>query len=198
MPFSNETVTLAGSGIVFNNSYDAGVTDQVHTAIITAENYLQAHFTDNVVLNVAYQFDPGGPNDIASNLYFPQAVTYDQLVTALTAHATTADDKLAVAGLPTADPSNGAGFLVAAGEGQALGLFQPSGTTDVSVIINSNAGWTFGSDLVGAVEHELSEGGFGRVQELGVVGRPGFSPPDLFRFNGAGVRDYTGGGDGQL
>src|ERR1700753_1123744 len=104
MPFSSETVTLAGSGIVFNNSYDAGVTDQVHSAIITAENYLQAHFTDNVVLNVAFQYDPlGGADNVASNAFSVFPITYSQLTAALAAHATTADDRLAVAGLPAMD-----------------------------------------------------------------------------------------------
>ncbi len=196
MPISPETVTLAGSGIVFNNSYDAGVTDQVRGAIISAENYLQAHFTDHVVLNVAFQFDPEGPNDVASNAFSVFPVSYDQLTAALAAHATTADDRLAVAGLPTVDPSHGAGFQVTSGEGQALGLLQPSGTNDVTVMINANAGWTFGSDLIGAIEHEISEGGFGRFQDLGLGATHRFDPLDLFRFNTAGVRDFTGGSDG--
>ncbi|HEY3950146.1 NF038122 family metalloprotease [Phenylobacterium sp.] len=200
MPLSPESVTLAGSGIVFNNTYDVGVTDQVHTAIIAAENYLQAHFTDNVVLNVAFQFDPlGGSDNVASNAFSVYPVTYAQLTSALAAHATTADDHLAVAGLPASDPSNGAGFEIPEGEGEALGLLGPSGTNDVSVMINSNQPWTFGSDLVGAIEHELSEGGFGRIQSLGFDSSVGaFSPLDLFRFNTVGAHDFTGGSDGLL
>jgi Ca2+-binding RTX toxin-like protein len=198
MPLSSETISFAGSGIVFNNSYDAGVTDAVRTAIVSAENYLQAHFTDSLTLNVAFNYDPEGPNDIASNAFNVYPISYTQLVGALSAHATTADDRLAVAGLPAADPSNGLGFAITSGEGQALGILGPSGQTDVTVTINSLQPWTFGSDLIGAVEHELSEGGFGRNQSLGL--RPGgqFSPLDLFRFNSFGGHDYTGGADSQF
>jgi Ca2+-binding RTX toxin-like protein len=198
MPLSNETVSLAGSGIVFNNSYDDGVTSQVRGAIVTAENYLQAHFTDSVTLNVAFDYDPGGPDAVASNIFGVYPVSYSQLVAAMTAHATTADDHLAVAGLPAMDPSNGAGFQITNGEAQALGILPPSNLTDVTVMINSQQPWTFGSDLVGAVEHELTEGGFGRIQSLGLEPGGQFSPFDLFRFNTAGAHDYTGGSDNLL
>jgi Ca2+-binding RTX toxin-like protein len=198
MPLSNETVSVAGSGIVFNNTYDAGVTDPVRTAIIGAENYLQAHFTDQLTLNVTFNFDPEGPDAVASNAFSVFPVSYSQLVGALGAHATTADDRLAVAGLPAADPSNGAGFEITSGEGQALGILPASGQNDVTVMINSQQPWTFGSDLVGVVEHELSEGGFGRFQSLGLDPGGQFSPLDLFRFNGFGQHDFTGGADNRL
>ncbi|WP_293371753.1 NF038122 family metalloprotease, partial [Phenylobacterium sp.] len=195
MPLSGEAVALAGSGIVFNNTYDAGVTDQVRTSIITAENYLQAHFTDTVTVNVAFNYDPGGANDVANNIFNVYPISYNQLVAALTTHATTADDRLAVAGLPATDPSNGAGFEIVSGEAQALGILPPSGVIDDTVTINSLQPWTFGSDLVGAVEHELSEGVFGRIQELGLQPGGQFAPFDLFRFDSTGARDYTGGSD---
>jgi Ca2+-binding RTX toxin-like protein len=198
MPLNDETVSLAGSGIVFDNSYDDGVTSQVRGAIITAENYLQAHFTDSVTLNIAFDYDPGGPDAVASNVFRTYPVSYTQLVAAMTAHATTADDRLAVAGLPATDPSNGAGFQITSGEAQALGILPPTDVTDVTVIINSLEPWTFGSDLVGAVEHEITEGGFGRIESLGLEPGGQFSPFDLFRFNTAGVHDYTGGSDNLL
>jgi Ca2+-binding RTX toxin-like protein len=196
MSFASETVSFAGGGIVFNNSYDAGVTASVRSAIITAENYLQAHFTDRATVNITFDYDPMGPGQVADNLASFYAVSYAQLVAAMTAHATSADDRLAVAGLPTTDPSNGAGFAVAAGQGQALGLFGPSGQNDVVVHINSNEPWTFGSDLIGAIEHEVSEGVFGRIQSLGTFTSGRFTALDLFRFNAFGLHDFTGGGDG--
>jgi Ca2+-binding RTX toxin-like protein len=198
MPLSGETVALAGSGVVFNNTYDAGVTDAVRASIIGAENYLQAHFTDNVTLNVAFNFDPGTPGDVASNVFHTYTVSYGQVVDALTAHATTADDRLAVAGLPATDPSNGVGFEIVSGEAQALGILPPSGLTDITVTINSLQPWTFGSDLTGAIEHELSEGGFGRFETLGLGPSGRFAPFDLFRFDSTGARDFTGGSDNFL
>ncbi len=196
MSLPNETVTFAGSGIVFNNSYDEGVTAQVRASIIAAENYLQAHFTDTAVLNVSFNYDHLGPDEVASNSFIAYHVSYADLVTAMTAHATTIDDRLAVASLPLNDPSNGVGFTVASGEAQVLGLHGPSGQIDVTVNVNADQPWTFGSDLIGAVEHELSEGGFGRVQGLGLALGNRFFPFDLFRFNAFGVRDLTGGTDG--
>ncbi|HEX3363722.1 NF038122 family metalloprotease [Phenylobacterium sp.] len=195
MPLSGETIALAGSGIVFNNTYDAGVTDQVRASIVTAENYLQAHFTDNVTLNLQFDFDPSTSSNAATNLFGVHFFTYDQVVAAMTAHATTADDRLAVASLPTTDPSNGVGFEMPSGEAQALGLLPPSGIVDDTVIISSNQPWTFGSDLVGVVEHEISEGGFGRFQSLSFGANGKFTPFDLFRFDSTGARDLTGGSD---
>jgi Ca2+-binding RTX toxin-like protein len=196
MALPSETITFAGSGIVFNNTYDDGVTAQVRTAIITAENYLQAHFTDTATVNVTFNFDHmGASGDIANNAYPADTVSFAQLVAAMTAHATTADDRLAVAGLPTVDPSNGVGFAVPGGEAQALGLFGPDSTVDDTVTINADEPWNFDSDMVGTVEHELSEGVFGRVQLLGTSSSGRYTPFDFFRFNSSGEHDYTGGSD---
>jgi hypothetical protein len=51
MAFANESVTVAGSGLVFVNSYDATVSAAYKSAILTAENYLQSHFTDSITIN---------------------------------------------------------------------------------------------------------------------------------------------------
>jgi Ca2+-binding RTX toxin-like protein len=197
MTVSNETVSFAGSGIVFNNTYNLTITDPVRTAIVSAENYLQAHFTDQVTLNVTFNFEPEGRDAVASNSFAVYSVSYAQIVAALSAHATTPDDRLAVAGLPTLDPSNGVGFEITGGEGQALGLIGASGRNDVTISINSDQPWTFGSDLIGAIEHELSEGAFGRFQSLGFDLGAQYAPMDLFRFNGFGLHDFSGGADNQ-
>jgi len=198
MALSSETVTLAGSGIVFNNTYDDFVTPQVRSAILAAENYLQAHFTNPVTLNIQFTYTPLADGSGAENSFFTYPVAYADLVGAMTSHATTADDRLAVAGLPLSDPSNGLGFRITSGLGQALGLLQPStgGGPDVTVMINSGVPWNFGADLIGAVEHEITEGGFGRFQYLG-LGANYFTSLDLFRFNLAGQHDFSGGADGQ-
>jgi hypothetical protein len=197
MALPNEMITYAGSGIVFNNTYDDGVTPQVRNAIVAAENYLQAHFTDTATINVTYNYVHQGAGHVASNHFLVYDVSYAELVAGLGAHATTSDDRLAVAGLPLSDPSHGAGFVLTVGQAQALGLRGPTGQTDVTITINADQPWTFGSDLIGAVEHELTEGGFGRVQSLGVQGGPQFFALDLFRFTQGGLRDFTGGADGQ-
>ena len=198
MPISSESVTLAGSGIVFNNSYNDGVTEQVRTAIITAEHYLQAHFTDTATLNVVFNFDHLGASVFANNNFLIYNVTYGEVVGALTAHATSADDRLAIAGLPLTDPSNGQGFELTVGQAQALGLRGPSQMTDVTVNVSADQPWSFGSDLVGVIEHELTEGAFGRFQALATTSNQRFTALDLFRYDLSGQHDFTGGKDGRF
>jgi Ca2+-binding RTX toxin-like protein len=76
-----------------------------------------------------------------------------------------------------------------------LGLTSITNAADITVTLNSNLPWTFGQDAVGAIEHELSEGGFGRIQSLGIQDTK-WAFLDLFRFSVSGIRDFTGGSDG--
>ena len=198
MSLPNETVTFAGSGIVFNNSYSDGVTQQVRAAVLVAENYLQAHFTDVATVNVTFNFTHVDAGEAANNVFSTYTVTYSQLVAALTAHATTADDRLAVAGLPLIDPSNGMGFALTIGQAQVLGLGGATSDTDDTVNISSDEPWTYGSDLVGTIEHELSEGVFGRAGLLGHSASQRYTVMDLFRFTTQGQHDFTGGVDGRF
>jgi Ca2+-binding RTX toxin-like protein len=195
MTFPTESVTQAGSGLTFINSYDATVSDAYRSAILTAEHFLQSHFTNQVTISASFTLAPLSGNASAQNNFSTVNVTYAQLQSALASHATTADDQLAVAGLPTSDPSNGAGFELAEPQAVILGLFPQTNDAEVQVTLNSNLAWTFGQDAVGAIEHELTEGGFGRFGSLGVAD-PKWASMDLFRFTATGQRDYTGGSDG--
>lgn len=204
-----ETVTFAGSGMVFVNTYGAGVTDPFHTAIIYAENELQSHFTNSVTLRVSFDFgDAHG--FLAYNSFFNTIrPNYTTLTNALSTHATTADDLAAVNALPTTAPGNAhsssstTGFLVAAGMARILGLAGASSSIDDALILGNGFTWNFdpnnrsagGYDAIGAIEHEISEGGMGRVGGLGYQNNT-WAPMDLFRFTSAGQRDYTGGQDG--
>jgi Ca2+-binding RTX toxin-like protein len=196
MSLPTETVSLAGSGLVFQNWYGPGVTDAYRSAILTAENDFQSHFTNAVTVVMSFDLQSMSAGFSARNDFNVVHVSYDAYVSALTAHATTADDLTAIAGLPTSDPSHGLGFNLSAPEARILGLAQATNSIDDAVVLSANAGFTFGQDAVAAIEHEMSEGVFGRLSSLGVGGAP-FEPMDLFRFNSAGVRDYTGGADGQ-
>ena len=195
MTLATESVTLAGSGLVFINYYGAGVTDAYRGAVITAENYLQSHFTNATTVGMDFEFTPLGQNFSAENNFSSIRVGYSQFTAALAAHETTASDQLAVAGLPGNDPSGGAGFSIPNAEARILGLAQQSNNVDDTVTLNSSLGFTFGQDAVGAIEHEISEGVFGRIGSLGFQGSE-WGPMDLFRFSAAGQRDYSGGQDG--
>jgi hypothetical protein len=196
MTLPSETVSLAGSGLVFVNTYTAAVTDAYRGAILAAENVFQSHFTDAVTVNMVFDLTPLTSSFVAQNEFRNSRVSYAAFAAALAAHATTADDILAVAGLPLADPTHGLGVTLPIAQAHMLGLSPAGGSlADDTVRLNSNLAWTFGQDAVSALEHEISEGVFGRVGAAGISGG-GFSPMDLFRFTLAGVRDYTGGSDG--
>jgi len=197
MPFAPETVALNGSGLVFNNSYGTNVSAAYRTAVIAAENFFQSHFTNAVTLNMSFDFLPLS-GFTATNNWFSQTVGYTSLVTALRAHATTADDFAAIASLPGTDPSGGRGFSVANGMARILGLASPAnGGVDDKVILNSNMPFTFGQDALGAIEHEISEGAMGRIGGLGFLNGGNWGPMDLLRYTAGGQHDYTGGRDGQ-
>jgi Ca2+-binding RTX toxin-like protein len=195
MTLATESVTLAGSGLVFINYYGSGVTDAYRSAVITAENYFQSHFTNPVTVGMDFEFTPLGQNFSAQNSFSAISVSYSQFTSALAAHETTVNDQLAVAGLPASDPSQGAGFSISGAEARILGLAAQSNSVDDTVTLNSSLPFTFGQDAVGAIEHEMSEGVFGRSGSLGFQGSR-WAPMDLYRFTAAGQRDYSGGQDG--
>src|SRR3954447_10152595 len=204
---ASETVTLAGSQLVFFNTYLTGVTDDYRTAVIYAEHELQSHFSNPVTLSVSFGFADLGPNALAQNSFHNQVqVSYTSLKNALQSHATTGDDLAAVASLAgLADPSGGTGFLVAGGMARLLGLAgAPGPQPDVQLVLGNAFTWNFdpnnrgapnGYDAVGAIEHEISEGGFGRVGGLGDQNNT-WGPVDLFRYSSVGQRDFTDGRDG--
>ena len=198
MTVSSETVTLAGSGLVFNNTYGTGVTDAYRSDVIAAENFLQTHFVNAATVGLDFEYQPLSGGGAAQNVFFIHNYSYAQVTAALTAHATTPDDQLAIAALPAVDPSNGLGFALTAGQAQALGLEGPSGRLyDDAVTIDSNEPWMFGQDVIGVLEHEITEGVFGRNQSLGIDGSH-FYIFDLFRYALSGQHDYTGGSDGAV
>ncbi|HEX3367070.1 NF038122 family metalloprotease [Phenylobacterium sp.] len=195
MTLPTEAVTLAGSGLTFINSYDASVTDAYRSAVITAENFLQGHFTNQLTVSVDFSYAALGAGTSGSNNFNEINVSYASLASALRSHATTADDVASVNGLPASDPSGGVGFALPEAQAVMLGLATQSNDVDDAVTLNSNLGFAFGQDAVGVIEHEISEGVFGRTSSLGFA-ETRWNPLDLFRFTANGTRDYTGGSDG--
>ena len=197
MPLSPETVTVSGSGLVFQNSYGGNVNTTFRDTIIAAENFLQTHFTDAVTIRVSFDAQPLAPNIAGENSGDSiHNVSYATLVAALQAHATSADDLAAVAGLPATDPTSGVGFDVPIAMARILGLAGAgSGGLDQQIVLNSSLGYSYGADALGVIEHEITELSMGRVGGLG-VDQGSWGPMDLFRFTATGQRDYTGGRDG--
>ena len=193
---NTETVTFAGSLMVFNNTYGSGVSAALKTAIITAENFFQSHFSNAVTLNMNFDLTPisntfAGQNSFSAITH----ISYASLVAALRSHATTADDLASVDALPAQDPSDGVGFALATGSAINLGLASSGAANDDAIVLNANLPWTYGADAVGVLEHEISEGALGRIGGLGIQ-NGWWSLMDLFRYSGPNQHDYTGGKDG--
>ena len=195
MPIAPETVTLAGSGLVFNNTYGAGVTEAYRSAVVAAENAFQSHFGNSVTVSMDFELQATNTAFSAQNSFAVVAVSYADYIAALAAHATTADDHIAVAGLPASDPSHGVGFWLSAPQARILGLAAKGDFVDDTVVLNGALSFNFGADAIGVLEHEISEGVFGHVASLGLQ-QTGWQPMDLFRFDAQGHRDFTGGADG--
>jgi Ca2+-binding RTX toxin-like protein len=195
MTLPTEAVTEAGSGLVFINSYDDSVTAAYRTAVITAENFLQSHFTNALTVSVDFSYSALDAGTSGENNFNEIDVSYSSLVSALRSHETTTDDIKAVNGLPVNDPSGGVGFAIPEAQAVMLGLAAQTNDVDDSVTLNSTLGFTFGQDAVGVLEHEITEGVFGRTSSLGFA-ETKWNPLDLFRFTASGQRDFTGGSDG--
>ncbi len=194
MTLASEAVTAAGSGLVFINSYSSTVTAEFRSAVLAAESYLQSHFTNAVTVSVNFDYAALSSKVSGENSFDVTHVSYAAFAAALRSHATTLNDTLAVNGLPAIDPSKGVGFDLPTTQARILGLAPQTNSVDDSITLNSTTGFTFGQDAIGTLEHELSEGVFGRTASLGFAGA--WNPLDLFRFTATGLRDFTGGSDG--
>src|ERR1700757_3696843 len=124
MTLGAESVSLAGSGLVFVNNYDASVTPDFRSAIIAAENELQRDFTNQVTVNLDFSLAPLSASFSAENRPTEILTSYADLAAGLRANAATTADVLAVNALPATDPSNGAGFVVPYAQARILGLAQ--------------------------------------------------------------------------
>ena len=197
---TTDAVSVPGSGLVFNNTFASSVTTAFEDNIITAEQDLAGLWTNSVTLKLDFTAVNEGKNgDLASNSW-PSFVdvTYAQLTGALASHATSIYAEDAVASLPTTDPNpaGGADWALPEAYARMLGLSSSTPTFDDTVTLNTSYSWSYGQDVVNTMEHEISEGGMGRVGGLGDQNSV-WSTMDLFRYTSAGVPDYTDGRDGK-
>jgi hypothetical protein len=186
-------VTTAGSGLVFSNTFDATVSAAYQNCVIAAETALAAKFQNAVTINVSFTASSPGQNGVlASNSFFINNFSYATVVNALTSHATTPEGKAAAAALSgLSDPSGGAGFWLPSSYAAMLGLIAQPTTTQDFVTLNTSYSWSFGQDVTNVLEHEITEGGMGRVGGLGVGLGLRWSTMDLFSFNTSGARDFS-------
>jgi hypothetical protein len=190
--------------LVINVTYDSSVNSApagFKTAVQAAVAFFEQTFTNNVTLNITFGWAALSGNALAENSFYYNTYTYAQMKSLLTASATSQDDATAYATLPGTDPTPGGNstWALTVGQEKALGI-SVSAPYDDYVQLNSNVAWTFDPanraiageyDAVGAIEHEISEGGFGRVGGLDLSGF--YTPLDLFRYSSPGVRDFSPG-----
>jgi hypothetical protein len=97
-----------------------------------------------------------------------ERVSYATLRSALAAHANNPDAQAAVASLPATDPtfSYAGSHLWSLPEayGRMLGLSTTVYSPDDTITLNTSYTWSYGQDVIDALEHEISEGGMGRVR----------------------------------
>ena len=138
----------------------------------------------------------------AMGLVLLEGISYAALKTALIAHDGSNPDALAaVNSLPSVDPSGGVGWSLPIAYARMLGLTTFASGPDDTVTLNTSYNWNYTQDVIGTLEHEITEGGMGRIGGLGKDfdngGNPIWSTMDLFRYSSAGARDYTDGQDGK-
>jgi hypothetical protein len=204
---TSNRVSVPGSGLVFDNTFTRSVTGsptaaRFETCVTEAEQALASQWTNPVTINVEFNsVNQPGSGFLATNGFFTVPVSYQQLVGALSSHAFSPYAQAAVAALPAADPSvstanpGGGDWELPDSYARMLGLGSGTSGIDDSVILNTAFNWNYGQDVIDTVEHEISEGGMGRIGGLG-DGNSLWSTMDLFRYAAAGVPDYTDGRDG--
>ena len=199
----SEAVSFSGSNISFNNTFASAISQAFINCALAAEQAIAAQWSapNAVTINESFTAQAEGQNgELASNGFYVDTVSYATLKSALTTLAShepgNAYLQQAVADLPSADPSGGAGFSLALPYARMLGLTTVSNSPDDAVTLNTSYNWSYGQDVTNTLMHEISEGGMGRIGGLGDQ-NSFWSVMDLFRYNASGAADYTDGRDGQ-
>jgi VCBS repeat-containing protein len=187
----------------FNVSFDSSVNAVQQAAVQVVVDFFNAHFTDPVTIDLNVSF--GNIGGLGASFYPLLTHTFSDIATALANDSTSADDAIAVASLPGADPVTGTNiWTMTSAEQMALGLIPDNGTTSDGSVRFSDTftfdydrtdGITGGAfDFFGIVAHEFTEV-MGR--ELNAAGNlvafgPGVHPLDLFKFSAPGAREFVG------
>jgi hypothetical protein len=189
----------SGGGIVFDNTFGAGVSSAYQSAVLSAEAQISSLWTNPITLNLTFDAVAQGANGFLASNSWPAFVyvSYAQLKSALASHATSSYAASAVAALPSTDPNptGGADWALPEAYARMLGLSSYTFSPDAIITVNTSYGLT-GQALINTLEHEVTEGAMGRVGGLGDQNGV-WSTMDLFRYTAAGVPDYTDGRDGK-
>lgn len=188
----------ASANVTIVPTWDSTITSdansaQIQSTINQACNFYNAHFTDNITVNIT--FKKGGGLGSSSTGFV--GVTYSNFRSALVTDSSTVDDALALSHLPTQtnDPvtnsqttvfisranAKALGFSVGAGNDSTITL-----NTDICNLVhgvNSNSGFY---DLYAVACHEIDEA----LGTVAFVGNSAPSSADMFRYDGSGNRNW--------
>jgi hypothetical protein len=133
------------AALVINPTYSRSVTRLPYAAQVeSAVNYViqeyESLFSNSITINITIAATSNSSVLGESNTNLLTGYSYAQVRNALSTHATTANDALAVASLGATDPTGGANFLIPVGEAQALGLDSPTDPQSAGT-------FTFGTSL---------------------------------------------------
>jgi len=178
------------------------------TAVNAAVEYWERELINPITVTIQFGYNQVDGHTIGSSalaesesLGSDTPTTYAQLKAGLAGAATSANDQIAVANLPSSDPTSGVGYFVPQAEAEVLGLASTGNSLVGYAGLSSAFPFTFDPnnrsvpgdfDAIGAMEHEISEV-LGRIAGSGDSqgGNEPFSPLDLFRYVSAGQLAVT-------
>ena len=203
------TGTLTG-GLTIVPTFDSSITGNAQASMIesTIKSAIVAYqmkFSDPVTVTITFQTMGSG---LGRSMWYYDTFDYSSYLSALTSHATTADDTTAIANLPNVadNPVNGnASLNIKLPNARALGFSadpnpgEPDGVVYLNVSeLNFSTAVTNGGkfSLFAVASHEIDEVlGLGSALDEVFSGFLSASDPilpeDLFRYDQFGSRTYT-------
>ena len=194
---------MPAHALVINPTFDAGYSAEQKATVLSAISFLQSQVTDNVTFGINFNTSSNGLGNSLQSLY---ALPYSDVVAALNADRTSANDYQAMSHVAAgpADTATGTS-LVWFTYAQCFAIGFNCGAQsfrDISInlgLVDSNRADGVASDkydMFTVVLHEMDEflGVGGPGSSVG-TGYPYLGIEDLFRYSSAGVRSYTTAGD---
>jgi hypothetical protein len=194
---------MPAHALVINPVFDSGYNAEQKATVASAISFLESQVTDNVTFAINFNTSATGLGASSQALY---GTTYSNVVAALNADRTSANDYLAMSHVAagSADAATGKSLvLFTYAQCFALGFncgAQMAGDIYINLgLVDSNRADGIESDkydMFAVALHEMDEflGVGGPASTVG-TGYPYLGVEDLFRYTSAGVRSYTTTGD---
>ena len=198
-------IVIAYDNSASTNAAPAGFQQAVQAAV----NYLDNLIADPITVKIVFSYgelqnQAFGPNTLGESQGNGYFVSYAQMVQALAATASSADDITSVLSLPS-DPTAGTQIFLSDAQAKALGFgsnphfIDPEDgfvalTNSYKLTYDPNNRAVSGAyDAVGILEHEITEvlgrtGGLGRETFNNTAF---YTPLDMFRYSAPGVHSFS-------